>query len=346
MADNVLFRCHIRYNRRMKNYFKVLAPIIWLLVITGCSGMQTSDAAQVQKSFANWRADYLVRAAQAGISAETLSRAKPFLTYSEKVVRLDQKQPEKVQTFAEYLAATVTSARIAKARQAYADHRDLLMQLTQTYGVPGDIIVALWAKESDFGRVQGNDNILSSLATLAYDGRRRAFFEGELTNALRMADRGIDPKNLTGSWAGAMGQCQFMPSSYLKYAVDGDGDGRADIWHNDADALASIANYLRQNGWNANLPVAETTTIPQDFDIKLITNKVEMTTQQWYQMNVVGQNGTDDPAVLSAITTVVQPDGPGAQAYLAYDNYRVLMRWNRSSYFVLSVATLASEINP
>jgi len=330
----------------MKNHFKVLATIVYVLVITGCSGMQTSDAAQVQKGFANWRAGYLVQAEQMGISAETLARAKPFLTYNEKVVRLDQKQPEKVQTFAEYVAATVTPARIAKARQAYADHRDLLMQLTQTYGVPGNIIIALWAKESDFGRVQGNNNILSSLATLAYDGRRRAFFEGELTNALRMTEGGIDPKNLTGSWAGAMGQCQFMPSSYLKYAADGDGDGRSDIWHNDADALASIANYLHQNGWNPNLPVAEATTIPQDFAPNLITDKVEKTSQQWYAMNVVQSNGTDDPALLAATASVVQPDGMGSQAYLAYDNYRVLMRWNRSSYFVLSVATLASEINP
>jgi len=330
----------------MQNRFITLTNIFFVLVITGCSGMQTSDAAQVQKSFANWRTDYLARAEQAGISTETITHAKPFLIYNEKIVRLDQKQPEKVQTFVEYLAATVTPARIAKARQAYADHRDLLIQLTNTYGVPGDIIIALWAKESDFGRVQGNYNILSSLATLAYDGRRREFFEGELTNALRMADRGIDPQSLTGSWAGAMGQCQFMPSSYLKYAADGDGDGRADIWHSDADALASIANYLHQNGWKNDLPVAEVANIPQDFDAKWIADKVEMTVQQWYQMNIVGENGTDDPAVLSANVTVVQPTCPGTQAYLAYDNYRVLMRWNRSSYFVLSVATLASQINP
>jgi len=328
----------------MKN-IAILAVILLSLFVAACSNAHGLSDARAQRDFANWRAEYLARAAGQGISVDTIAHAKPFLTFNEKIIRLDQKQPEVTQTFAQYLAATVTPARITRAREEYVNNAPLLHRLEQQYGVPGQVIIALWAKESDFGRIQGNYNILSSLATLAYDGRRQEFFESELTNALRMVDHGIAPDDLTGSWAGAMGQCQFMPSSYLKYAVDGDGDGQADIWSSTPDTLASIANYLHQNGWNAGLPVATQATIPQDFNPEWIQKKLELPASDWQSRGVVQPSGLD-PNLMGATTTVVQPDGAGSQAYLAYDNYRVLMRWNRSSYFVLSVATLAGQINP
>ncbi len=299
----------------------------------------------MQREFANWRAEYLARAAGQGISADTIARAKPFLTYNQKVITLDQKQPEVTQTYAQYLAATVTPARIAKAREAYRANAPLLHQLEQQYGVPGQVIVALWAKESDFGRVQGNYNILSALATLAYDGRRQELFETELTNALRMIGRGVKPEDLTGSWAGAMGQCQFMPSSYLKYAVDMSGKGYADIWGANADALASIANYLHQNGWKPDLPIVTQAALSKDFNPDWTQKKLELPVRDWQNRGVVQPSGVD-ASLMAATATVVQPDGMGNQAFLAYDNYRVLMRWNHSSYFALAVATLAGQINP
>lgn len=299
---------------------------------SGAQAMQTDEAA-----FDAWRTGYLARAQAAGIPVETLRLAGAFLQYNEKTITLDRKQPEKTQKFSEYLARTVTPSRIARARAAYADNRAALQRAEAEYGVPAHVIVALWAMESDLGKHQGNFNILSALATLAYEGRRRAFFESELTAALQMVASGIPPASLTGSWAGAMGMCQFMPSSYLKFAVDANGDGRADIWKSADDTFHSIANYLRSNGWQSGEEIA------REFNPENEQNLVENNAPLWHHRPVVQPTGAV-PAPGNA--PLMQPDGPGGQTFLAYDNARVLMRWNRSTYFVLAIAELARQINP
>jgi len=303
-------------------------------------------AALAQDGFAAWRQGFLQQAARDGISEETLQRMIPYLVYDPKVIELDQKQPEKIETLKDYLAQIVTEERIERGRQELQDHADLLNQIEKKYDVPAEVIVALWAIESNFGERQGNFNTFSALATLAYDGRRKEFFEGELLAAVHLAENmNIPLDTFMGSWAGAMGQCQFMPSSLLKYGQDADGDGKIDIWNSPADVFASMANYLSQNGWDLDSGIAQAVTLPQEFNPENITEKLEKPVSEWHAMGVVRPSGAE-LYLSGAPAMVLQPDGPGSQAYLVYGNYKVLMRWNRSAYFALAVSQLADKINP
>lgn len=299
-----------------------------------------------QTDFNVWRTSFYQQALRSGISEATIRKAMPYITYNPKVIELDQQQPETTQSYAQYLSATVTPARLAKAKQEFQNRYENLVAIERVYNVPAEIIIALWAKESDFGRIQGNFNILSSLGTLAYDGRRKSLFEAELLAALEfMEKQNIDPKDMLGSWAGAIGQCQFIPSSVLKYAVDGDGDGHIDLRNSTPDVFASIANYLSKNGWEYQIGVAQPVSLPPNFPDQFVQQKLEKPVTEWHALGVARPSGADlylngAPAVL------LQPDGKGSQAYLAYDNYKVLMRWNRSTYFALAIANLADQINP
>ncbi|MFA5122475.1 MAG: lytic murein transglycosylase [Zavarzinia sp.] len=202
--------------------------------------------------FEAWLEDFKAEALGKGISQATVSRAFVGITPNDRVVELDRKQPEGTITFERYFANTVTDVRVKRGRALLEENRAMLDSVAATYGVPAKVVVALWGVESGFGANMGKFSIVRSLATLAYEGRRAAFFRDELTNALRIMDQeGFGTDKLVGSWAGAMGQCQFMPSSYLKWAVDFDGDGHRDIWATRADVFGSAANYLKQNGWKA-----------------------------------------------------------------------------------------------
>lgn len=296
--------------------------------------------------FAVWRADFAREAANEGIPDSVIRIVTPYLEFDPRVVALDQKQPEKTLAYADYLNQNVTPERIQKARKEFSDNQELLNEIEDRYKVPGEVIVALWAMESDFGDHQGDFNTITSLATLAYDGRRRDLFTAELIDALRLIyGYGIQPAAMTGSWAGAMGQCQFMPSSLIRYGVDADGDGKIDIWHSLPDTFASIANYLNQNGWDYEPGIAQPVTLPDDFDPANIDQKIEHPISEWRLVGLKRPSGAD-LYLSGAVTSVIQPDGPKTQAYLAYGNYHVLMKWNHSSYFALAVAALANKINP
>lgn len=305
-----------------------------------------ASPAFAQTDFNVWRTSFYQQALRDGISESTIRKAMPYITYNARVIELDQKQPESTQTFAEYLSKTVTPTRISRARQEYHNRYEVLIAIERTYDVPAEIIIALWAKESDFGRIQGDFNILSSLGTLAYDGRRKSLFESELLAALHyMEQQGIDPKEMVGSWAGAIGQCQFIPTSVLKYAVDGDGDGHIDLRNSLPDVFASIANYLHTNGWEYEVGVAQAVVLPANIPPGMAQQKLEKPVTEWHALGVVRPSGAD--LYLSGVpATLLQPDGEGSQAYLAYNNYKVLMRWNRSTYFALAIANLADQINP
>lgn len=203
------------------------------------------------EGFDEWLAQFRDDAGRAGIHASTLDAALNGIGEDETVVKLDRKQPEGQITLEEYLANTVTKRRVRLGRELMEEHRPLLAKISHRYGVQAQYIVALWGIETDYGNYTGNFSVVQSLATLAYEGRRAEFFRGELLNALRIIDRGeVGADEMTGSWAGAMGNCQFMPSTYLKFAVDYDHDGKRDIWNNMGDTFASIANYLHELGWN------------------------------------------------------------------------------------------------
>jgi membrane-bound lytic murein transglycosylase B len=278
-----------------------------------------------------------------GIRANTADSALGRAEYLPRVIELDHTQPEHTMTFAGFIEKIVTPQKTADGRAAMQANWPLLQRVAQRYNVQPRFIVALWAVESDFGHHMGNFAVVSSLATLAYEGRRRDTFRGELIAALRIIDQGnIRPDAMLGSWAGAMGQCQFMPSTYLNYAVDFDGDGKRNIWSDTADVLGSIANYLSQLGWRGNEGWGRQVTVPQGIDPHLAGLETRRSEAEWGRLGVRAADTSPLPG-LAIEASLVMPDGPGGPALLAYENFRTIMKWNRSTYFAASVGLLADS---
>ena len=295
--------------------------------------------------FDDWLKAFRQEAIGKGIPAAIADQCLTGVAPIPRVLELDRRQPETTLTFDEYITRVVNPGRVESGRARLQEHREILARVSQTYGVQPRFIVSLWGIETDFGRLTGNFSIISALATLAYDGRRSAFFREELMNALRIVARGhITPQELRGSWAGAMGQSQFMPSSYLAYAVDFDGDGKADIWGSRADVFASAANYLSKSGWRGDETWGREVRVPTAFDRTLVDhNKVQKPLPEWQALGVRRADGGDLPTRdLSA--SVIQPGGSDGPSFLIYNNYRVLLRWNRSLYFATAVGFLADRI--
>jgi len=295
--------------------------------------------------FDAWLRGFRDEAAQKGLKRTTLDQALTGIAPLPRILELDRAQPEVRLTFEQYFARVVNRVRIETGRTRLAENAELLKRVVQRYPVQPRFIVALWAVETDFGRLTGGFNVFAALATLAYDGRRSAFFREELLNALRIADKGaMNVADMRGSWAGAMGQSQFMPSSYLAYAVDFDGDGRADIWNSRPDVFGSIANYLVRVGWKDSETWGRQAQLPAGFARTLIDhNNVWKPLAEWQALGVRQADGRDlPPRELSA--AIAQPDGEGARAFLVYPNFRVIMRWNRSVNFAASVGMLADAI--
>ena len=293
-------------------------------------------------NFSVWLAQFRQEAARKGIGAQTLA-ALDGIVPDDKVIRLDQSQPEHVITFAEYQKTILSPQRIARGRELLAAPAALLKRTARATGVPAKYLVALWGIESNYGGIGGNYSVLQSLATLAYEGRRAAFFRGELLSALRIIDGDhIAPDMLRGSWAGAMGQCQFMPSTFLHYAADGDGDGRRDIWSNLPDIFASMGNYLRAEGWRAGLGWGARVTLSRRIAGKHIGLTKGKSLAAWKKLGV--KTGKNSGLSASAIYYLVQPDNASTPSYLVTANYKALMRWNRSTYFATSVGLLADRI--
>ncbi len=301
-------------------------------------------AAQTQP-FGEWLQGVEQEAVASGISPATARQALASVTPDERVVVLDRKQPESSVTFATYSKNILSPARVRKGRALLAQHGELLLTVGARYGVPPSMIVALWGIESGFGRNTGGFDVIPSLATLAYEGRRADFFRGELLAALRIVDTDrIDFVTLRGSWAGAMGQCQFMPSTYLRYAVDYDGDGRRDIWENEGDVFASIANYLAAEGWRSGMTWGREVRLRHAVAPEVIGIERQHSLTEWSRMGVRTLGGKTLPKkALSA--SLIQPDGAGGRSFLVYDNFRALMRWNRSTYFATSAGLLADRLH-
>ncbi|MDB5362165.1 MAG: lytic murein transglycosylase [Rhodospirillales bacterium] len=296
------------------------------------------------QDFPSWLAGLKQDALGAGIGQATLDAAFAGVAPLPHVLELDQRQPETTITFDTYITRVVSDARIQAGRQHLADDSQLLTEIGAKYGVQPRFIVALWAIETDFGRVQGDYPIVASLATLAYDGRRGAFFRKELIAALKILDQGrIQPQELRGSWAGAMGQTQFMPSTFLAYAVDYAGTGKQDIWHDKRDALASIANYLSNLGWSPDYTWGRPVKLPPGFDPALLGGQILKSVDQW---RALGVKRTDGGALPQATIDagLVQPGGPDGPTLMVYGNYRAIMKWNRSLYFATAVSYLADRI--
>jgi membrane-bound lytic murein transglycosylase B len=280
------------------------------------------------------RRDALAQGIRSG-AVDALRRAQ----YLPRVIELDHQQPEHTMTLGGFLQKVVTAQRISDGRAQLAENWPLLSHVYQRFNVQPRFVVALWAVESDFGRTMGNFSVISSLATLAFEGRRAAYFRPELIAALRIIDQGnITADAMLGSWAGAMGQCQFMPSTFLNFAVDFDGDGKRDIWNDRADVLGSIANYIAQLGWHGDQGWGRSVVLPANFDTRLSGLDVRRSTSDWSRMGV---RPTDSAALPATDASLVIPDGGAGPALLVYDNFRTIMKWNKSTYFAAAVGMLA-----
>ena len=295
-------------------------------------------------AFDRWLVELRLEARASGIGDATLDAALTGIEPIPRIIELDRSQPEGRLTAAQYLERVVPRSRIEAARTRLARHRPLLDDVAARYGVQPRFIVALWGIETDFGRNTGGFSVIEALATLAYDGRRSAFFRGELLNALKIIDDGhISAHDMTGSWAGAMGQSQFMPSSFLSFAVDRNADGRRDIWTTLDDVFASIANYLSSVGWQGDQTWGRAVRLPGGFDDSLLGLETVRPIGGWQALGVRRADGGDLPArQLSA--SIVQPDGAGTPAYMVYENFKTTLKWNRSTYFALAVGYLADAM--
>lgn len=294
-------------------------------------------------SFETFKLNLQQEAIAKGFAPTIVREAMSSVQYLPKVIELDRKQPEGTITFEQYKTNILTEARIEKGKRMMKEHRGALGSAGRQYGVQPEYIASLWGMETNYGGYKGNWGVMSSLATLAYEGRRAEFFKKELLNALQILDEGhIDLEGLRGSWAGALGHNQFMPSSLLDLAVDGNNDGRKNLWNDLEDVFPSSANYLAQKGWNNDYGWGYEVKLPSGFSKDLLTREIKKPVSEWRKMGVTPLAGKSNDANIQA--SIVAPDGIGGSAYLVYSNYDVIMKWNRSLYFATTVGLLADAI--
>ncbi|MBU8874480.1 lytic murein transglycosylase [Reyranella sp. MMS21-HV4-11] len=279
-----------------------------------------------------------------GVPAATVDRAFQGLTPDQKVVDLDNRQPEFSLTYAKYVGGTVSLDRIQKGQQKMAQHRALLDQLQAEYGIPPQYLMAFWGIETNYGTYMGDFRVVRSVATLACMTKRTAFFSNETVQALRILNTNhMTSEQMRGSWAGAMGNMQFMPSTFTKWAVDRDGNGKIDIWNSLPDAFASAANFLRGIGFKPSLPSSEEVMLPPGFPLDQADTTVEKPVKAWASMGVKKMNGGALPAV-DAEASILLPAGFRGPAFIIYPNFKAVMNWNRSTLYALSVGILARQI--
>ena len=301
-------------------------------------------------NFQIWLADLRVEAQKQGVSEAifeaALGNAKPI----KRVIELDRNQPEFTLTFDEYLKKIVSKTRAKKAAQKLIEHDEILTEISKKYGVQKRFIVTFWGVETNFGQYLGSFNVSHALATLAYDGRRSAYFRKELMNALQILQEGhITPSNMKGSWAGAMGQSQFMPSSFLSYAVDWDGDGKRDIWTSKPDVFASTAYYLQKAGWNDQLTWGRRVLLPDKFTMDgkdamtLADKKVRKNLRAWAKAGVMSADNSPLPKA-DPVARLVMPSGANGATYLVYSNFDSILDWNRSNYYALAIGHLSDML--
>ena len=319
--------------------------LAFLLIVVGLSMALVCNTNA--EEFSAWLDKLKTEAKLQGISQKTIDSSLIGIKPIPRVIQLDRKQPEFTLTFADYLKRVVSDRRIRIGKSKLKEHKELLGEISSKYGVQSRYIVALWGIETDFGRITGGFPVISSLATLAYDGRRSKFFRKELLLALKIIDGGhILAKDMIGSWAGAMGQNQFMPSSFHAYAVDYDKDGSKDIWRTLPDIFASIANYLSKSGWRSDQTWGRAVSLPKKFPRKFLGRKLKKPLSEWQQLGVRRLSGQDLPK-RNLLSSIIRPEkGQIGPAFAIYSNYNVILKWNRSNYFATAVGILSDKIKP
>lgn len=349
---------------------KYLISTIACALLAGCSSNSgiypklALDAkytkSRTTKNFDNYVVFLKQKAAGEGVSGRVLNEGD--IKYVARAVQLDKEQSSKRQTpnakkvnpngVTNYLNKVLTTAKVNTAAERWKKFQPQLTQVSQKYGVQKEYIVALWGMESSFGRSQGKFDVLSVLATLAFEGRREQLFTQEFVNAMKMIDsQSITRSEMKGSWAGAMGQTQFMPTSYIKYAADGNRDGRKDIWTDEHDAFASIANYLSTVGWNDKLPWGIEVKLAQPIDMSFsgLEPNLAKSLAEWQAWGVYlaypnAQELAKQQALQNEKLWLVRPDNGAGRAFLVSENYRTILDWNRSNHFAISIGKFADRI--
>lgn len=335
-----------------------------LLLIAGCSQSQPVAASEpptvqtapvpvvavsapfvaLPTAFEPCVAELKSRAGQAGVSAAAIEQGLSSVAYMDSIIRLDRAQPEFTAGFADYYRGRVSADRITRGQRLLKEHAELFAKVEAEYGVPAHYLLAFWGLETNFGGYFGNTPILSALTTLACDGRRGELFSGELINALKIIDAGeMMPERMRGSWAGAMGNVQFMPTTFLKYAVDGDGDGQRDLWGSVPDSMASAANFLQGLGWQRGMRWGREVTLPEGFDYRQAGLQTKKNLVEWAELGVTAMDRTPLTAA-DVQAALMVPTGSQGPAFLVYDNFNVIMGWNRAEAYALSVGLLADRI--
>ncbi len=295
-------------------------------------------------SFEQCISDIRARAVQENVAPDVADHVLGRVEHLDRVIELDRRQPEFTTSFTEYLNRRVTAQRILQGRAMLHQHRDLLERVQAETGVPPAYLVAFWGLETNYGSYFGQTSVPSALATLACDPRRGEYFTGELIAALRISEEGsISLERMEGSWAGAMGHVQFMPSVFLRYAVDGDGNGRRDLWNSIPDAMMSAGNFLNSLGWDPDYRWGREVLLPEGFDYSLAGRTTRKPLSEWRRAGITDVHGqpVDDSELPAALLVPAGHKGP---AFLIYPNFNVIMRWNRSEFYALSVGHLADRI--
>lgn len=316
--------------------YLTLLAVVTLVASTGAAGATT---------FESWLNGFKSRAYQQGISNQTMIEAFRNIKPSRKVIELDGKQPEKKIGFDEYVRRTITRDRISSGQALLRQHWTTLHRIERQYGVPAEYVVALWGIETSYGKNTGGFDLIQALSTLAWEGRRGTYFESELLKALKILQGGhVKRSDFKGSWAGAMGQIQFMPSSWLTYAVDDNGDGHKDIWTTRSDVFASAANYLARSGWIPGQGWGRQVRLSQNLNKAYINSNARMSLAEWQRAGVTGVDGRPLAGQPGVRSSLIRPDGAGGKVYLVDHNFQTVMTWNRSKYFALSVGMLADQL--
>ncbi|MCQ4257034.1 lytic murein transglycosylase [Stutzerimonas stutzeri] len=294
----------------------------------------------VQQSFAQWREEFRNEALQAGISEQVFDRAFAGVTPDPSIITADRSQPEFTRPVWQYLEGALSKQRVSAGRNLLDRHQATLNDIEARYGVDRNTLVAIWGLESSFGQIMGDKGVIRSLATLAHEGRRPGFAKSQLLAALEILQHGdVSADQLRGSWAGAMGQTQFIPTTYNTHAVDFDGDGRRDIWNSSADALASAAHYLKASGWKAGQPWGFEVSLPDGFDYAQADNSIRKPLSEWRRLGLSGiPAGMEDTSA-----SLLLPAGYRGPAFLVLDNFRAILRYNNSSSYALAIGLLSER---
>jgi membrane-bound lytic murein transglycosylase B len=348
----MLFSMH--YFHSVKNYkiqkLTKLPLLAFCVASFATAPINAQENSDTEVQFSEYLINLRSEAESKGFSNEFLDTAFASIELREKVVTADKNQPETKMTLDKYLSSRVPDWKVKQAVEKMEEYSELLDKVEKEYGVQKRFIVALWGNESNFGRIQGSHPVLSSLVSLAFDGRRESLFKKQFFAALTILSEGHVPlESFTGSWAGAMGQSQFMPTSFLNYAVDGNGDGRKDIWSTPEDVFASIANFLAKEGWKGEQTWGRQVKLEDSFDLTSLDKNSGLAKDKMLRLDAWGLLGITkfDGSALPKVNmqaSLILPDGTKGRIYLVYNNFHTLMRWNRSLYFGVSVGYLADRI--